>query len=175
MNTDKINARLTNYDISDFDDKMNLKFGTLNILILVYLLSPIAISFICSHAKGNSGLELLRATFVAKEFMYFSLLGTLPILLFLASFLVKKRILLIEQVKSHGRILILLTAISNAIIWTLLLIRSGYKANLFQILSVLFSYLSLLYIFKSKRLQDYFLSRMHNEHKKQNATVDKLK
>ena len=150
--------RLGNYDISEFDKNMNLKFGSINSLLLIYLISPIIIAFICSSSEGNMGLQILKATFISKHIMYISLIGTLPVIVFLTSFLIRKKLYLIEQVKRHGKVLMMTSSIVNVAIWSYVAIHIGYKANLFNILSILLSYLSLLYIFKSNRLKDYFVT-----------------
>lgn len=154
--------RLGKYDISDFDEKMNLKFGSINTLLLVYLISPIIISFICSSSKGNAGLQILKASYISKDIMYVSLFGTLAVIIFILSFLFKKPIILFDLIKRNGKLLMLTSAAINVLIWTYVIMHIGYKANLFHILSILISYLSLIYIFRSKRLNDYFITNKAN-------------
>jgi hypothetical protein len=160
MTRDKADYRLKDYDISDFDENMNLKFGAINFLILIYLLTPIAISFVCSHAKGNAGIQILKSSFLTKELMYLSLLGTLPVIVFLLSYLVRAKWHRIEKIQENGRAFILTTAVLNFIIWSYILLHSGYKANLFHIISMVVSFFTLFYVIKSKRLRDYFLTRI---------------
>ncbi len=148
--------RLGSYDISDFDENMNLKFGSINSLLLIYLISPIIISFICSSSKGNMGLQILKASYTSQHIMYLSLIGTVPVIIFLISFLIRKKLNLIDHIKQHGKALMMTSAIFNVVIWSYVVIHIGYKANVFHILSILLSYLSLAYIFKSNRLKDYF-------------------
>ena len=157
--------RLKDYDISDFDENMNLKFGAINTLIMLYLISPLAISFVCSHAKGNAGLQILKASYLTKELMYLSLLGTLPILFFLVAFFIRKKIEFVERIKRQGRILILSSATINFVLWSYILIHSGYKSNLFHISSLVASLFAVLYCFRSNRLADYFATRIQSPEK----------
>lgn len=154
--------RLGKYDISDFDENMNLKFGSLNTLLLVYLISPIIISFICSSSKGNAGLQILKASYISKDIMYASLLGTLPVVIFILSFLLKKPAYLFDNIKRYGKTLMMTSATVNVFIWTYVLIHIGYKANVFHILTILLSCSSLFYILKSTHLNDYFITKISN-------------
>ena len=154
--------RLGKYDISDFDDKMNLKFGSVNTLLLVYLISPIIISFICSSSKGNAGLQILKASYISKNIMYVSLLGTIPVVIFIISFLLKKPAFLFDKIKRYGKLLMMASATVNVFIWTYVLIHIGHKANVFHILTIILSYFSLFYILKSKHLKDYFITNISN-------------
>lgn len=151
--------RLKDYDISDFDENMNLKFGIINSLVIIYLISPFAISFVCSHADGNAGLLILKSTYLIKELMYISLIGTLPILFFLIAFLIRKEVGVVEKIKRHGKVLIRVTAFINFILWSYILFHAGYKSNLFHILSLVASLFVVVYTLKSKRLSDYFETR----------------
>mgnify|MGYP003631437959 CR=1 FL=1 len=157
---DNQDHRLGKYDISDFDEKMNLKFGAVNTLLLVYLISPIIISFICSSSKGNSGLQILKASYISKDIMYVSLFGTIPVVIFIISFLLNKPAFLFNKIKRHGKALMMTSATVNVFIWTYVLLHIGYKANVFHILSILLSSLSLFYIIKSKYLKDYFITKI---------------
>jgi len=159
----KTNAefKIKNYDITDFDQDMNLKIGANNILFFIYLLSPVFISIICSFLQGQAGKGILSLIYGDLNTMVIGLASTVPFILFgfCNLFLSSSSKPFVQAIFNKGQGIIILTAVLNLIVWAYVLAFSKGHASLPQFLLLLFSIFGLAYALLSKRLHDYFHGR----------------
>ncbi len=159
MTQSRPNYRIKTYDLSDFDQRMCLKWGTNNLLLLAYLLSPLVLGLL---AWGLSDRErgLLIELYSIKDNLFLSASSALPALFFCMVMLFKDENganALVRAVWRRGRLLIQLTAVFNCLVSMYIAFVSARRPSAAQVLIAGMSLAALIYALRSARLYDYFL------------------
>lgn len=150
----------SNYDLSDFDEKMNLKFGANNIILTIFLLSPLFLIALQSSLKGYSAISLLEASYRTKDILLLSLVGIIPIIIHLIGQLFHtKSNILVKFAINHGASLFISSALFSMFLWLYIVLNTLNNSSIIQISFFTLSIYALLYAFKSKRLKDFFISK----------------
>lgn len=154
--------KIKDYDISDFDEEMNLKLGINNILALSFLFHPVFLMAIASSMGGRASASLIKASYASETLMYWALGGVIPAFILLVGF-VFPNLSMVSKVVGHGKKIIIVSAFYSCSIWVYVALGAGSKLSILQLSMLLASGFCVVYSFRSKRLCDYFTNFMVNK------------
>jgi hypothetical protein len=156
--SDTPNYRIKTYDISDFDDHMSLRLGANNLLLFLFLLSPLVLALV---AWGISDRErsMMVALYGLQRNLFLSAATTLPVLFFCLVMLFKGQSAggFVRAIWRRGRQLLQLSALLNCGVSLYIAFVASRHVSLAQLLLSGLSAAALVYALRSARLHDYFL------------------
>jgi hypothetical protein len=155
-----------NYDISDFDKDMKLKFGFNNLVFVACLMSPLIIAAIASSLASKGAVNYLDVMFGNIGLMGLCIATTIPAILYLGSnvLLSEKSAGLVKTLASNSYSLLKIGAICNMLAWLTIFVINKSNASVFQVIFLSLGICLVIYSYRSKRLYDYFISSTSLKH-----------